>query len=102
VVYWTRSLPAGKRAFLLDERPARFLGHFLVEIVLGGSLARGSGLHGFLAQLLGEVVLLGSRNEGLRLLAFTIRFRALALRLHTGCLSGTILSLSGHDILPDE
>src|SRR6266550_288788 len=85
-VYWTRSLPAG-RAFLLDERPARFLGHFLVEIVLGGSLARGSGLHGFLAQLLGEVVLLGSRNERLRLLAFAIRFRARALRLHTGCLS---------------
>ena len=25
-MYWTRSLPAGKRAFLLDERPARFLG----------------------------------------------------------------------------
>src|SRR3989440_13052292 len=62
-----------------DERPTRLLGHLFVEIFLGGSLAGRRGLHGFLAELLGEVVVFGSRNESFRLLAFALRVRAVAL-----------------------
>src|SRR5438128_3739012 len=46
-----------------DERPTRLLGHLFVEIFLGGSLAGRRGLHGFLAELLREVVVFRSRNE---------------------------------------